>query len=249
MKNKFMLVLVNLLTAMRVFGVFMLIPIYFKCGGIYAALLAICCYLTDCIDGFLARKFHVSTFFGSMFDGIADKMFSCANLIILYNATKLSLGIILLEFIIVIIQFWKFQKNINIKTSQIGRIKTIVMSITVILLYLLIDIENFAILPLGIRNYISGIETSTLLGFLFIPLYIFEVLTLYSYLKFLKNPIVKEEKIDLKKINIKLKPKNSLKNRIYNFGALWLNNEFYENYKDSNVLKEIRKSVKKQPRI
>ena len=81
--KKFMLIFVNLLTMLRIIGVFMMIPVYFNYGGLYAAILSICCYLTDCIDGFLARKFHVATFFGSMFDGVADKLFSCSNLIIL----------------------------------------------------------------------------------------------------------------------------------------------------------------------
>ena len=83
--KKFMLIFVNLLTMVRIIGVFMMIPVYFNYGGLYAAILSICCYLTDCIDGFLARKFHVATFFGSMFDGVADKLFSCSNLIILFN--------------------------------------------------------------------------------------------------------------------------------------------------------------------
>ena len=111
--KKFMLIFVNLLTTIRIIGVFMIVPIFFKYGGIYAALVSIACYLTDSIDGFLARKYHVSTFFGSFFDGVADKLFSCSNLIILFSVTKYSLIAIFFELLIVLIQFIKFEKNMQ----------------------------------------------------------------------------------------------------------------------------------------
>lgn len=45
--KKFMLIFVNLLTMVRIIGVFMMIPVYFNYGGLYAAILSICCYLTN----------------------------------------------------------------------------------------------------------------------------------------------------------------------------------------------------------
>ena len=160
--KKFMLIFVNLLTMVRIIGVFMMIPVYFNYGGLYAAILSVCCYLTDCIDGFLARKFHVATFFGSMFDGVADKLFSCSNLIILFKVTKYSIASIIFELAVVLIQFIKFQKNINVKTSKIGKIKTIVMSITVILIYLVTDINSLTFLSNDFINYINKINSNIL---------------------------------------------------------------------------------------
>ncbi len=121
--KKFMLIFVNLLTMVRIIGVFMMIPVYFNYGGLYAAILSICCYLTDCIDGFLARKFHVATFFGSMFDGVADKLFSCSNLIILFKVTKYSIASIIFELAVVLIQFIKFQKISMLKHQKLVRLK------------------------------------------------------------------------------------------------------------------------------
>lgn len=121
--KKFMLIFVNLLTMVRIIGVFMMIPVYFNYGGLYAAILSICCYLTDCIDGFLARKFHVATFFGSMFDGVADKLFSCSNLIILFKVTKYSIASIIFELAVVLIQFIKFQKISMLKLQKLVRLK------------------------------------------------------------------------------------------------------------------------------
>ena len=62
-----------------------------------------------------------------------------------------------------------------------------------------------------------------------------------SYLKFLKHPA---EKISYPKIKIKLKPATTFRNKLDNFCTLWLNNEFYEKYKDCAGLKQIKKSIK-----
>lgn len=245
--KKFMLIFVNLLTTIRIIGVFMIVPIFFKYGGIYAAIISIACYLTDCIDGFLARKYHVSTFFGSFFDGVADKLFSCSNLIILFSVTKYSLIAIFFELLIVLIQFIKFEKNINIQSSKLGKIKTIIMSITVIFVYIVTDINKLSFLGINIINFVNNINPNIIYGILFIPLYIFEILSLYSYLKFLKT-YDSNKKVVLPPINISLKPKTTFKNKFDNFCTIWLNNEFYEKYKDSQGLKAIRKEIKNNKR-
>ena len=48
---------------------------------------------------------------------------------------------------------------------------------------------------------------------------------------------------------INLKPKTSIKNRWDNFVTIWLDNDFYEKYKDSQGLKGIRKEIKHNDRI
>ena len=244
MKKIFAVILVNLLTTVRIVGVVCLLPIFLHFGGVAAALLSIACYLTDWIDGIIARKCHVSTFFGSVFDGVADKMFSVANLIVLFTITKYAIVPILFEAAIIIIQTIKYHKNENVQSSKTGKLKTWIVSLTVVLLYLLIDIKSLTFLPSNFINYIAGLNQVKLFGLVFIPLYIFEVLTLLSYLKFLKN-YNPAQKPEYPKVDIKLKPATSLKNRFDNFCTLWLNNEFYEKYKDCAGLKEIKRSIQK----
>ena len=128
---------------------------------------------------------------------------------------------------IVLIQFIKLEKNINIQSSKLGKIKTIVMSITVIIVYIVTDINKLSFLGNNIIDFINNINSNILYGIIFIPLYIFEVLSLYSYLKFLKT-YDSNKKVVLPPINISLKPKTTLKNRFDNFCTIWLNNEFYE---------------------
>ena len=79
------LIIVNLLTTIRILGVIVLVPVYLIYGSGYTALLAMGCYFTDFLDGIIARKFHASTFFGSAYDVLADKLFTCANLLVLLS--------------------------------------------------------------------------------------------------------------------------------------------------------------------
>lgn len=243
MKKLIAIILVNMLTAVRVIGVICLIPLFHNKGGVAAALLSLFCYFTDFLDGIIARGAHVSTFFGSAFDGAADKIFSIANLVILLSITKYSIFPIICEVLIVLIQTLKFSKNINVKSSLMGKAKTWVISLTVIILYLVSDIQNITLLNPDVINKISSLNKVYLYGYIFIPLYIFEVLTIFSYLK-LNEKDVATYNLELKNIDIKLRPKTSLKNRIYNVCAFWLNNEFYEKYKDSAGLRQIRRYIK-----
>lgn len=236
------IILVNLLTLIRIIGVFLLYPIYHRYGGVAAASLCVFCYFTDFLDGLIARRAHVSTFLGSIMDGTADKLFTVANLILLLTITKLAIIPILFELAIVAIQGFKFKKNINVQSSYMGKLKTWVISITVIALYLITDINNVHILPDNIISYIANNEL-LIMNLVLIPLYIFEVLTLISYLKFLKTYDPKE-KIVAPKINVKLKKPTSFKDKWDNFVSIYLNNEIYEKYKDSAGIKDILKQIK-----
>ncbi|MBR4231319.1 MAG: CDP-alcohol phosphatidyltransferase family protein [Bacilli bacterium] len=235
--------IVNALTAVRIIGVFCLVPIYHRHGGAAAAVLSILCYFTDFLDGMIARKCKVVSFFGSMFDGVADKAFTVANLLVLLTITKFALIPIFFEIAIVIIQTVKFGKGINVQGSMTGKIKTWIIALTVIALYLVTDIKHIFFLSNSFINKISSLKQDLLIGFLSIPIMVFEVLTIISYLLFLKtyNPI---EKKDIPNIDTFLiKPKNS-KDKINNYLTVWLNYDFYLKYKDSCGLNSILKQVK-----
>lgn len=240
MKKSISIILVNLITMVRIIGVFSLLPIYLNYGGVAAAVLSITCYLTDVIDGMLARKKEVSTFFGSMFDGIADKLFTIANLIVLVTITKYAIIPILFEVGIVVIQYIKYSNNINVQSSKIGKIKTWIIGITVIVLYLVTDISSLSFLNNSFIYKIETMNQNTLLGIIFIPLYLFEILTLISYLKVEKLP----KRPELEKIDIKLKKVHNFKDSFDNFCTIWLNHDFYIKYKDCAELKTIRKYLK-----
>ena len=68
--NKFNFLITNFVTLLRVIGIFALIPVFKIYGGLATFMLSASCFLTDCIDGLMARGLKSSTFFGSLFDGL-----------------------------------------------------------------------------------------------------------------------------------------------------------------------------------
>ena len=132
--KKFMLIFVNLLTMIRIIGVFMMIPVYFNYGGLYAAILSVCCYLTDCIDGFLARKLNAYSEFGKKLDGLSDKLFALS--LVLSSIIMGNIFMIIplfLEERIVATNIISYKLGLNPCTEKIGKIKTIILFPTLIL--------------------------------------------------------------------------------------------------------------------
>ncbi|MBQ8902473.1 MAG: CDP-alcohol phosphatidyltransferase family protein [Bacilli bacterium] len=232
------LIIINMLTLIRVIGTIVLIPIYQNYGGMYVGILALICYLTDSIDGILARKWGASTFFGALFDGVADKLFTIVNFIVLYLITPYALIPILFEIAIIVIQFLKFALKLNVKSNIIGKLKVWILAMSVVLTFLVSDVSSLTILTNEIREYILGIPSKTLYFWLLFPSIIMEALTFISYILELFVPqkikVLVEEQKELKM------PK--LKGNIWeNFKEIWLNPEFYKEHKNDTNLKDLKK--------
>jgi phosphatidylglycerophosphate synthase len=239
------LIIVNILTTIRILGVIVLVPVYLIYGSGYTALLAMGCYFTDFLDGIIARKFHASTFFGSAYDVLADKLFTCANLLVILSVTNFAIIPIFFEILIIIIGVAKYKRNINVQSTKMGKIKTWVMGLTVIAVYMAINLDNLTrIFGFNFINHINNIDKTILYLVIFMPLYVFELLTVISYLKFLDTYDI-NEKTKLPKLPVKLKPRDGMKNFWYNFRITWLNNELYEQFKDYNAQREVWQALKK----
>lgn len=233
------LLIINALTLVRIIGTIILVPIYMTFGGVYVGYLSVICYLTDSIDGILARKWHASTFFGALFDGVADKMFTIINFIVLYLITPYALIPIVFELLIVLVQIFKFRKNLNVKSNIVGKFKVWILAMCVVATFLISDITNISFLSNTIKDYLLNNFNADIYFYLLLPAIIIEGLTLLSYLLDLFNPVYQEEKIKtLNKIeDIKIKG-----NKWEKFKNSWLNPEFYEKHKDDNYLRELIKN-------
>ena len=76
------LILINSITITRLIGSLILPFVYYKYGASLVSLFIIILFLTDAIDGFLARKLKCSTFFGSILDACSDKLLNAISFII-----------------------------------------------------------------------------------------------------------------------------------------------------------------------
>ena len=200
------------------------------------------CYLTDSLDGILARYWKASTFFGALFDGLADKLFTIVNFIILYMITPYAIIPIIIEIFIIFIQLFKFNRNLNIQSNIVGKSKVWILAISVVLTFFISDINNLSLISLEFKNYITNIPKESLYLCLLAPAIIMEVLTLFSYiieLCFPRNIEIITTKTKRIK-NTKLKRSDEFK-YIKN---VWFNPEFYQIHKDDTNLRDLRKLSK-----
>ena len=128
--------IVNGLTGIRVAGT-CLLPVMISSLSAPVFILVIGLILfTDFLDGALARKFKVSTIFGSLLDMGADKLFGIAILIALSTMYPIMLIPALLEGVITFTNVKNTNNGDIGKSSELGRIKTWILGLSMCTLFL-----------------------------------------------------------------------------------------------------------------
>lgn len=153
----------NILTILRLFAPIVVIPAFIT-GNIPFALISVAVFsLTDAADGFIARTFHLTSELGKDLDTVADKLFSATLLISLMTINPLYIISLVLEIIIGSICSYKKVKNIDIRTCKIGKIKTVLLDIFVVMGIgsLLIDLSPLLI---NIMSIITGVLQISTMG-------------------------------------------------------------------------------------
>ena len=132
----------NKLTVFRL----LLIPIIvvimsiYKTDNLLPAVIFILAAITDTLDGKLARKYDMVTDFGKFMDSLADKMMTCAVLVMLMDLQKIPawsvIIIIMREFGIMGFRVIAASKGKVIAASFFGKLKTTFQFLAVILFLL-----------------------------------------------------------------------------------------------------------------
>lgn len=125
-------IIVNIITGLRVVGSISIIFIYLFWGSFVTAMVSIFLFLTDFIDGKLARLWHVQSFFGSLLDGLSDKLYGIISLIILSTINPIFIFVILGELLILYINIASLQRGNNVQSSIFGKVKTFVLAGSII---------------------------------------------------------------------------------------------------------------------
>ena len=163
----------NILTLLRI----LLIPIFivvfylpFSEAHACAAIIFALASFTDWLDGYLARKLGQISPFGAFLDPVADKLLVAASLLLLVGAQEIhyitlpAIVIVGREIVISALREWMAEmgKRASVTVSYIGKVKTTVQMIALVLL--------LAYLP-----------SQSILGVLgFILLYAAAILTIWS---------------------------------------------------------------------
>jgi len=182
---------VNALTIIRLLGTF-IIPFLWRILPSKLLLIVIALILlTDFFDGFLARKYHVQTLFGSILDTIADKCFGIMILIIISIYNKWYILPVILELVIAMINLSGSILGATTKSSFLGKTKMWFLGISIVsgFIYIL-DINAISYISDNI-DYIMLISMSIASGC--------EIMVIFDYarniLKELKNNKNKHKKI------------------------------------------------------
>ncbi len=125
-------VLVNCITGIRSLGSVAIVPIFTNCGSLTTALAVIAFFATDFIDGFLARKLHVQSFFGCLLDALSDKAFGIICLLLLGTLNPIFWTIPLIELGITAINYQSIQRGNNVHSSMVGKAKTVLLAASVV---------------------------------------------------------------------------------------------------------------------
>lgn len=219
------IVLVNLITAIRVVGAFLLIPIYLSFGSFWLGIAVLLFISTDSIDGFLARMLHASTFFGAAFDALSDKLFNIIVLSIVSFVEPLMFYVLLCEIGILLVSFHSTFKGNKAKTAILGKIKMFILSVSIILVLLLndypkmVEMFNFSMIDYkGIINVLAIINVV-------IDTVTFVLYLLLDIVRTINNKDVKETIF-----KSKLKSKKEIKEMLFS-------NDFYQKNKDIPIEK------------
>ncbi|MDE5888644.1 MAG: CDP-alcohol phosphatidyltransferase family protein, partial [Bacilli bacterium] len=121
-----------LITFIRSLGSIAIIPIYLTGGSLAAGLATIGFFATDCIDGFLARRLHVQSFFGSLLDGLSDKAFGIVCLLLLSTVNPIFLAVIGVELGILAVNYKSIERGNNAKSSIAGKAKTVFLAASIV---------------------------------------------------------------------------------------------------------------------
>lgn len=135
----------NQLTLCRIFFIPLLVVIFyspFEWRFFASAALFGLAGITDALDGYVARKYHLTTPFGAFLDPVADKLMVAVALALLiqqHNSILFTIPAIVIicrEIVISALREWMAElgKRASVAVSNIGKIKTTLQIIAIVIL-------------------------------------------------------------------------------------------------------------------
>lgn len=207
-------IFVNSITMLRLIGTFLMPIICINMNPKEIIFYLIILLLTDSIDGIMARRLKVPTLFGALLDALADKLFGISTLALLSMSYPIMLLPIITEAIITLINTGGATKGSSIESSNLGKLKTWIMGISIVLAFLTIYAKNFVLLLndsteagsylINIFNQMIDHPTAIINSLSFICVGA-DIIVAYDYRARVKRDVIeaKENGLDAKKIKLK----------------------------------------------
>jgi len=209
----------NMLTLSRLLAPFLIIPcsivgaypLAFAFVGIFS--------ITDLLDGYIARKYHLTSEIGKNLDALADKLFAGTLLLSLVPSNPMFIVTFLLELIIGSVNIVQAINGNNPKSHMLGKIKATIL---------------YVLVGLGFGSIYLDIPKSLITG-LFLTTSVLQVQSAKKYCKVDKKENIVEKNENIIEISDVKEEKSSKSKRI----------EQYKNLKDI-LLREKRYSEQEE---
>ena len=155
----------NILTTLRI----VLVPLMFYLGltnhyKIFIAL-AVTVAILDYFDGFFARKWESTSALGMTLDAIADKIFAISLLILLIIKNPSFFYVLVLECFIALLNIYFFIKKKISASLLVGKIKTWIICITIIIGFIGLAIPYLSNLVNIVIIITVLLQITTLIGY------------------------------------------------------------------------------------
>ena len=164
----------NKLTILRV----VMIPVFmavlllsFPGSNILALVIFAAASLTDCVDGYIARKYNQVTTFGKFMDPLADKLLVTAAILVFVERGQCpswaALIIIAREFAVTALRLIAVDNGVVIAAALLGKVKTVLSIIGICLmltplhdavLFAGITVDNLCVAVMVVITVVSGAE-------------------------------------------------------------------------------------------
>ena len=126
----------NILTALRIAMIPVFILTYERVAPAVSLLIFLGASLTDCLDGYLARKWNQVTAFGKLFDPLADKLLLLSVLFCFARSGLVPWWVMAVvgvkEILMMTGSMWMLAKKVVVSANQLGKAATVlfIMALT-----------------------------------------------------------------------------------------------------------------------
>ncbi len=157
----------NFLTGLR----FVMVPLYactFALEGplkLWSVLIFVLASITDVLDGYIARKYNLTTKWGQLADPLADKLMQITVLICLTVGGILPLWFVVLvaakELAMILCSTFLYTKKTYVKSNIFGKLNTVVLFIILCAFHLIPNIPaplttTLLVISLGLSFFATG---------------------------------------------------------------------------------------------